>query len=257
MLRHLFLQRKSYDRISEIFYWPAVDILIWGLTYSFFRGFLPASGHIDVSKIVLTIMACICFWLITWRIQYDFPISLLEDLWNKNFINLFVTPLKFSEWALALMFLGFFKILLSGAFAFFLAWLLYSVKVISLGFYLVPLIMLLLLNGWWMGFVVAGIIFRFGTRVQVLAWSLGMLFAPFYGIYYPVTFLPHWAQKISFCFPATYVFENARAVIDHGSLNWPSLLLGYALCFLYLALAVWFLKAGFKKVLNKGLVKLY
>lgn len=209
VLRHLFLFKKSLDRQVEIFYWPAVDIVIWGLTYSFFRDYLPAGSHLDASKIVLTIMACIVFWLITWRVQYDFPLALLEDLWNKNFINLFVTPLKFKEWVAALMLLGLCKITLSALFAVFLAWLLYSVKIFAFGFYLVPLVALLLLNGWWMGFFVAGVIFRFGTRVQALAWSLGMVLAPFYGIYYPLSFLPAWAQKIAYIFPATYVFENA------------------------------------------------
>ena len=170
---------------------------------------------------------------------------------------MFVTPLKFYEWATAVMLLGFSKIILTSLFAFFLAWLLYAVHIFSLGFYLVPLIALLLLNGWWMGFIVAGIIFRFGTRVQALAWTLGMVLAPFYGIYYPLSFLPHWAQFIGRLFPASYVFEAARSVVNTGTLDWAKLTFGFLLCFAYLALSIWFLRRGFKKVLNKGLVKLY
>lgn len=250
VLRYLFLFRRSFDRLSDAFYWPTIDLLVWGLTSTYLRSFAP-----DTSPIILIIVSGILLWLITWRAQYEITVGLLEDLWNQNLINIFVSPLKFSEWITAFLITGIVKALMSVLFASGVAYLLYRVHIFSYGIYLIPFFMSLMLTGWAIGFFVAGLILRFGTRIQTLAWSFVALFSPFAAIYYPVSILPVWAQKIAALIPISYIFEGSREIIATGNMDLNILMISIVLNIFYIIFSLLFLANSFKKVLNKGLVR--
>jgi len=252
VLRYFFYFLHSLDRMSDAFYWPTVDLLLWGLTSSYFRQYTPAN-----SKILLMIVSGIVFWLITWRGQYEITVNLLDELWNKNLVNLFVSPLKFSEWAISVIIIGVLKGFLSFSFALLMAFLLFKIKLFFYGFYFLPLIILLIMSGWSIGFLVAGIILRFGTKIQTLAWTGVMIISPFSAIYYPISILPGWAQKVAAFVPTSYVFEEARRIIMTGSLDWNKLLISAGLNVIYLILALIFIRKSFDKTLEKGLVKVF
>ncbi len=252
LLRYIFLFKHSFDRLSDAFYWPTIDLLIWGLTSLYFRKFMP-----DQSYIVLVIMSGLLLWLVVWRGQYEITVNLLEDLWNKNLVNIFVSPLKFSEWISSFLLLGLIKAIISLSFASLLAFFLYKFKIFIFGFYLLPFFIILIMMGWWVGFIVAGIVLRYGTRLQTLAWAAIAVVSPFSAVYYPVSILPNWAQKIALFVPTSYVFEGAREVISKGHLDPNKLYIGFALDCFYLCLSLIFLRKSFDKVLEKGLVKLY
>ncbi len=250
VLRYLFLFRRSFDRLSDAFYWPTIDLLVWGLTSSYLRSFAPKT-----SPIILIIVSGILLWLITWRAQYEVTVNLLEDLWNKNLINIFVSPLKFSEWIVSFLIVGIVKAIASVIFASGVAFILYKVHILNYGYYLVPFFASLMITGWAIGFFVAGLILRYGTRIQTLAWSFVAIFSPFSAIYYPLSILPNWAQKIGQLIPITYIFEGSRQIIATGHMDSDKLIISFALNLIYIILAFWFLTRSFKAVLNKGLVK--
>jgi len=252
VLRFLFLFRRSYDRISDAFYWPTIDLLLWGLTSVYFRSIMPGA-----SRVILVIMSGILLWIIVWRGQYEITVNLLEDLWNENLINMFVSPLRFIEWIIALIVIGIIKAFLSFSFAMFMAYLLYKVKIFFFGYYFIPIILLLIMTGWWVGFFVAGLILRFGTKVQTFAWTMVAVISPFSAIYYPLSILPNWAQIVAKITPTSYVFEGAREIIARGSVSPDKLIISLVLNVVYLFLSLWFLRRSFKKVLEKGLVKVY
>lgn len=250
VLRSMYLFKHSLDRLSDAFYWPAIDLFVWGITSIYFRSFIPKT-----SPIVLVLLSGILFWIIMWRAQYEIGVNLLEDLWNKNLINIFVSPLSFIEWIMSFIMLGLIKSAMSFPFAMLIAYLLYKIKIFFFGFYLIPFIILLLMCGWWIGLFTAGFILRFGSKVQTLAWSLAGLISPFSAVYYPVSFLPAWAQKIALILPSSYIFEGMREVIYKGRLDSNKLLVSFALNLVYLIISIIFLRSSFKKVLNTGLVK--
>lgn len=252
LLRYLFLFKHSFDRLSDAFYWPTIDLLLWGLTSAYISKYSP-----DASQFMLVVISGILFWLITWRGQYEITVNLLEDLWNKNLVNMFVSPLKFSEWITAFIILGVIKAFFSFIFAAFVAFLLYKIQIFLYGFYLIPIIIMLIMSGWWVGFFVSGVILRFGTRVQTLAWVSVFVLSPFSAIYYPVSILPSWAQIVAKFVPMSYIFEGAREVIYTGSLDPMKIVYSLILNTIYLAFAIWFLRKSFRAVLNKGLVKVF
>ncbi|HLD02003.1 MAG TPA: ABC transporter permease [Patescibacteria group bacterium] len=250
VLRYIYLFRRSYDRLSDVFYWPTIDLIVWGLTSAYLKTYVP-----NASPFILIIVSGILLWLIVWRAQYEISVNLLEELWNKNLINIFVSPLKFSEWIVSFLIVGIVKASVSVIFAMGVAFLLYKAHIFLYGLYLIPFFISLMLTGWWIGFIVAGIILRYGTRVQTLAWSLVAVFAPFSAIYYPISILPNWAQAIAAFIPVSYIFEGSRQIIETGHIDISKLFMSFTLNILYLFLAFVFLKRSFKKVLRKGLVK--
>ena len=252
ILRYIFLFRHSLDRVMDAFYWPTLDLIIWGLTSSFLQSFAPEN-----SRALLIVVSGIIFWLIAWRGQAEITINLLEDLWNKNLINIFVSPLKFSEWIVSFLVFGVIKGLVSFFFASFVAFILYKVHILAYGFSIIPFIGLLIMTGWWVGFFVAGLILRFGSRVQILAWAMIAVIAPFAAVYYPVSILPAWAQTIALWMPMSYIFEGIREIAAGGALDTSKLITSFFLSLVYLTAALFFLKTSFKKILKRGLVKVF
>lgn len=252
ILRYFYLFRHNLDRLTDAFYWPTVDLVLWGIASLYFRSYLE-----DAPSIVALILSGIVFWIIVWRGQAEISVNVLEEIWNKNLINIFVSPLKFSEWILSLLTIGAIKALLSFLFAVLVAFLLYKVQIFSYGFYLVPFIVPLLMFGYAVGFFIAGLVLRFGTRIQGFSWSLIFVISPFSAIYYPLEILPVWAQKIASFIPASYIFEGAREVLNSGFFDQNKVFMSFILSFLYLAAALLFFKQSFRKALQNGLTKVY
>ena len=135
ILRFYYLFRHSYDRMGDAFYWPTIDLIIWGLTSSYFMTFAP-----NASQIILIVLSGLMFWQIVWRAQYEITVNLLEDLWNKNLINIFVSPIKFSEWVVSFIVIGITKAALSFPFTMLVAYLLYKVNIVFFGWNFIPII---------------------------------------------------------------------------------------------------------------------
>lgn len=251
IVRHLYNFKHSLNRMSDGFYWPAIDIVLWGLTSQYIQ---KAGG--EVSNIVLILLSALIFWQIIWRGQYEITVNLLEEFWNKNLVNLFSTPLRTSEWITALLLLGIVKLMLTISFAMLLTFLLYSINLFAFGWLLIPFFASLLMVGWWVGLFVAGLIIRFGQSIETFAWSGVFLLAPFSAIYYPVSSLPSWARIISQAIPSSYIFEGMRESIQTGTVPVQKLGISFFLNIIYLVLSILFFNYSFKKSLEKGLARL-
>lgn len=250
VLRHLYNYRHHLDRLTDSFYWPAMDLIIWGLTSQYIQ-----RGN-EFGDIVIILLSGLVFWQVVWRGQYEIATNFLEELWSQNLVNLFSTPLKLREWLGGLLFLGFFKMLITVGFSFLLTWLFYQINLLNFGILLVPFVASLLMVGWWVGLVVASFLVLMGRQIQTIAWAGVYLLAPFSAIYYPVDSLPIWAQKIAAILPSSYIFEGMREVLMTGRLSGDKLVISFGLNIFYLLLAVLFFKYCFKKSLNKGLARL-
>lgn len=247
-LRYLYLFTKL-DNICELFYWPALDIFIWGITSVWIQG----QDH--VPGLALAILTALVFWQVTWRGNYEVSVNLLQEFWNRNLVNLFSTPLKIREWVSALMLIGLMKIVLNILFGALFVYLLYSLNVFAVGWAFLPFVASLTLTGWFLGFFSAGFIVLYGQRVQMLAWMMAYLISPFSAVYYPVTALPAWGQAIAKLLPTTYVFEGMRAVLYNGIFSWEDFLMSLTLNIVYLSLSVLFFYWMFEKSRVKGLAR--
>lgn len=249
-LRYFYFFAKL-DHLFDLFYWPALDIVLWGVTSVWIQ-----KHQAEIPDIAMAILTGLVFWQIIWRGNHEVSVNLLQEFWNRNLVNLFSTPLKLSEWIAAIMIVGFAKIIISLFFGALLVWLLYTMNIFSLGWAFLPYCISLTLSGWFMGFLSAGIMVYYGQRVQMLAWMTAYVFAPFSAVYYPVSALPVWAQKIAYVLPTTYIFEGMRKLLAEGVFSLPMLMTSYALNIIYLVLSMIFFKYMFEKSRSKGLARL-
>jgi ABC-2 type transport system permease protein len=228
-----------------------MDILLWGLTSIWIR-----QNATNVPNVVVILLSGLVFWQVVWRAQYEFTVNLLEEMWSHNFVNLFATPLKISEWLVATLILGVSKMILSVSFAVGLVYFLYAVKLWDIGLAIIPFFVLLLMMGWWVGFFISGFIMRYGTRIQTIAWSGVYLLAPFSAIYYPLNVLPEWAQHISWWIPASHIFEGLRLALLTRQIDTNQLLIALIQNVIYLTISTALFLYMFKKTKENGLASI-
>ncbi|MBS0629445.1 MAG: ABC transporter permease [Verrucomicrobia bacterium] len=249
-LRYFYYFAK-FDHLSEMFYWPTIDIFLWGMMSIWVQG--ESGAKSDVALLILTGLV---FWQVIWRASYEITMNVLQEFWNRNLVNLFSTPLRLGEWMAATMLTSFTKILITLAFSSSLVWLLYSLNIFNLGLAIIPFIAMLTVSGWMMGYFSAGIIVYFGQRYQMLAWMMPFVFAPFSAVFYPLSALPPWGQFIAKGLPMTYIFQGMRQVLQQGTFStemfWMSALLNTIFLFLTMA----FFKIMFERSREKGLSRL-
>ncbi|OGG02644.1 hypothetical protein A2W14_01180, partial [Candidatus Gottesmanbacteria bacterium RBG_16_37_8] len=176
---------------------------------------------------------------------------------NRNLINLFTTPISLIEFIIATLILGLIKLLMVILFMGLIAFFLYRFNIFFYGWYLLPAIVNLTLVGWWVGFIIDGLIFRYGYKIQAFAWAFIFVLYPFSAVLYPVEILPPWARHISAVLPTSYIFENMRAILFSGKFNALDIYIALTLNLIYLILSTIFLKLMFKNALQNGrLIKL-
>lgn len=241
---------KGPQQLSDLFYWPLIDILLWGLTSIWI-----ASTHIE-AHLPLILMTGLIFWQITWRGSVDISVSLLQEFWHRNLINLFSTPLKITEWSLGVISLCLCKLCITVGFGTLAVYFLYSLKIFSIGWAFLPFAAMLLIFGWILGFLAASLIVYWGQHMESFAWMIGYLFAPFSAVFYPVAILPAWAQMISWSLPSTYIFEGMRMILQTGQLPWEYFWISFGLNIVYLILALKLFTFCFEMSRRKGLARL-
>lgn len=248
--RYFYALRKGPHQLSDLFYWPLVDILLWGLTSVWI------SSTDSNSALPLILMTGLIFWQITWRGSIDISVSLLQELWHRNLINLFASPLRLSEWCAGVILLCLGKLVVTVCFGLLMVYLLYALKVYMIGWAFIPFAAMLLCFGWTLGFIAASLIVRFGHRLEAIAFMVGYLFAPFSAVFYPVSVLPEWAQIISWSLPTTYIFEGMRIVLNNQAFPLFYFLMSVLLNAVFLSLSLLLFFYSFKKAREKGLARL-
>jgi len=247
--RHMYLYKRSIPRLLEVFYWPLLDLLVWGFITVYFAQFrekLPGFVTYFIGALIL--------WDILFRSQQGISVSFLEDVWSRNLLNLFASPLNPAEYILSLMVVSVAKLAIVTTVMVTLAWVLYSFNIFLIGLSLIPFVFNLIVMGWAIGIITTALILRFGQEAEVLAWALGFLFMPVSAVFYPVSVLPSFLRAIARLVPASYIFEGMREVVATGKLPLNDLIRSSGLNAAYILVAFLFFSWIFKIVKQKGLL---
>ena len=251
VIRHIYTWRRDFDRIVDSFWWATIDLIFWGLTSHYIK---QISAGFDL---VIAFVGGIIFWTIVQNAQREINMPILEEAWNRNLINLFTAPISLAEFVIATIVLGLIKLLATVLVMIAVSFVLYRFNLFIYGWFLLPAIINLILVGWWIGFFIDGLIFRFGYKIQSFAWAFIFVIYPFSAVLYPVEILPGWAQAVAAVLPTSYIFENMRAILFHGVFNSYDLLIAFFLNVIYLILSLIFMKRMFSYALKYGrLIKL-
>jgi ABC-2 type transport system permease protein len=208
LLRYLYLLRSSWPRALELVYWPTIQMIIWGYTSQFL---MTNSSYVARASGVL--LGAVLLWDVMFRGQLGVSVSFLEELWSRNLGQLFISPLRPYEWALAMMAMSLVRVGIGVVPAALLAMPMYHYSIFSLGLPLIAFFFLLIVMGWALGLAIGALLLRHGLGAESLAWLAAFLLAPASAVYYPVSVLPHWVQIWAACLPSAHVFEGMRTVM--------------------------------------------
>lgn len=247
-LRQLYVLRRSFARVTDLFYWPLLDLFFFGFLAQYLgrREGTPMIAGLILSALIL--------WDIFFRVQQGISVSFLMELWTRNFVNLFVTPVTVREFLVAMMLWGVVKILITATLMTTLALLLYGFNLFTLGISLVPFVIGLIIFGWAVGTVITAIILRYGQGAETLAWSLAFLFQPFGAVFFPLSVYPQWLVRVLLLMPLPHIFEGMRAVLAGQPLPLHHLAWAYLLNAVYLLVAWGFFGYMFALARQRGLL---
>jgi ABC-2 type transport system permease protein len=235
VLRDLYALRHSTMRVVEIIYWPLVELVIWG----YVSLYLQAN---KVPAVVAALLGGVLLWQVMFRSQGEVSIAFMEDVWSRNLLNVFASPLTNAEYLTGMIVFGFAKLLAATTLMAGLAFAFYGFGLFSLGPALVPFLGLLLVMGWALGVFTVGVVLRYGHSAEIVAWALSFAFQPFAAVFYPVAILPGPMRALAAFVPASHVFEGMRSVIAGRGVDTGALAAAAALDLLYLVAAIWFFR---------------
>ncbi len=231
--RYVYLLKGSWPRIIELAYWPTMQIILWGFLSEYL---VHHSSYLARASGVL--LAAVLLWDVMFRGQLGVSVVFFEELYSRNLGHLFASPLRAYELASALFVISLLRTLIGSGMAAVFAFWFYHFPIWRMGFVLVAFFMNLLIMGWAIGLVVAGLVLRYGLGAENLAWAAVFALAPVSGIYYPISVLPHWLQMVAEALPAAYVFSAMRALFFHHIILVRPLWEAAALNGVYLALGL-------------------
>ncbi len=251
-LRQYYLYRGSPTRLVPLLVWVALDITVWGFVSRYLNS-VASPGYNFIPMLLGTVL----LWDFLTRVMQGVSTAFLEDVWSRNFLNMFASPLLISEYVLGLVItaivtslIGIFTMLVLASAAFGLSFLVYGVA-------LVPFVLVLFLSGIALGIAGSAMVLRLGPASEWFVWPLPALIAPFVGVYYPVSVLPGWMQFVSRALPPSYVFEGMRAIIRHEPWHASDLAIGLALSSLYIFAAAIFFRQVYRMAVRTGLLARY
>jgi ABC-2 type transport system permease protein len=252
MLRQYFLLRSSPARLLPLFAWVAIDIVLWGLI-SRYLNTISAAGLDFVPQL----LGAVLFWDFFGRVMQGVTTAFFEDVWSRNFLNVFATPLSIAEYVAGLVLTSLVTSAIGLVVMLLLATLLFGLPVLAPGLFLIPFLLILFVFGIALGVLACAMVLRFGPASEWLVWPIPALLSPFAGVFYPLSNLPGWMQWIAHALPASYVFEALRALVAGQPVSAGSLLLAAGLAILHLLIASWVFLRVYRFAVHHGLLARY
>ena len=232
-LRHLYLIGNSLPRIIDLIYWPTVQIFLWGFISKFFT--LNSDYYSNTVGIILT--AAILYDFL-FRVSISFNMMFLEEIWSRNFTNLFIAPIKLSEIIASLTLTAILRAFIGMVPAAIIAIPLFGVSVFALGLPLLFLLLSLYLFGVTLGLLVTSGLLRFGPSFENIAWASLFFLAPLGCIYYPLDILPISLQFVAKGLPLVHIFEEMRNILLNDVVNYFDIFKAISISILYFVLGV-------------------
>jgi ABC-2 type transport system permease protein len=252
VLRQIYLLRGSPVRLFPMVTWVAIDIVLWGFITRYLNT-VSGSGM----DFVPTLLGGVLLWDFCTRIMQGVATAFLEDVWSRNFLNLFASPLSIAEYITGLVITSILTSSIGVVIMVLLATGVFHLGLFSMGLPLIAFLLVLFVFGITLGIFSSGIVLRLGPASEWLLWPIPALLSPFAAVFYPLAVLPHWMRWVSYMLPPAYVFEGMRALL--AGQPFPSLALseGSLVAALELLLAAYFYARVYRHAVRTGLLARY
>ncbi len=252
LLRQVYLIRGTATRFIQIFIWITVDITLWGFITKYLTGTAGAEFNF-----VPVFLGAVLLWDFSTNVMQGVTMLFFEDVWSRNFLNIFASPLKISEYIGGLILSGVGRSILALLLMFLLAILAFGFSIFTFGISLAAFLLILFFFGVALGIIGVSIVLRLGPAAEWLVWPIPALLSPFVGVLYPLSVLPEWMQFIGQFLPPSYVFAGIREIIDGGAFSASTFLWGLLAALIYIVLAYMIFVKVYKKAVRTGLIARY
>jgi hypothetical protein len=151
-LRHLFLLRGSWPRLLEIFYWPLLNMLLWGYTsiYVYQNADAPSFAFgLFVGAVII--------WSFTIRTSANMMVLFMEEIWSRNLGHLFVAPYRPFEYVVSLILISALRTALGVLGCVIVARVAFGFDILDIGLPLAGFIVNLMMCGWWVGLLLVAL----------------------------------------------------------------------------------------------------
>ena len=252
VLRQIYLIRGSFSRVFPLFAWAAVDMVLWGFLTRYLN--TVASPGFDF---VPALLGAVLLWDFFIRIMQGVTMAFFEDVWSRNFLNIFASPLLVSEYVGGLVLSSIATSMVGLAVMLFIAIAVFKLSFFVYGLAIIPFLLVLFLSGIALGIFGSALVLHFGPASEWFIWPIPALVSPFVGVLYPISTLPQWMQSVARFLPPSYVFEGLRTIIAGGKASGITLFWGACLAAAYILLAYWFFTRVYRNALRTGLIARY
>jgi ABC-2 type transport system permease protein len=206
LMQDAYVTKASLEVIFDIFIVTLINIMLFGFISNYFS---EGSNNLRAESLLVAII----FWEVIRINQYSISVSSMWNVWSHNLSNMFIAPIKVSEYLLAHFISATFKSLFVLISAIALAHYVFDINILDLGLFPVLFSYFnMVIFGTAVGFILIGFVFQYGTRIQAVTWGTIYLLQPLCAIFFPVQVLPVFIQPIAYTFPVTYFFEWLRAL---------------------------------------------
>ena len=249
VLRQYYLLRGSLARVPTLFVWVAVDILLWG----FLSRWLDRISE-PALRFVPTLLGAVLLWDFFARVMHGLTTAFFEDVWSRNFLNTFATPLTVGEFLAGLVATSVATSAVGLLVMVALATGVFGLPFFSLGLSILPFLLVLFLFGVALGILGISVVLRLGPASEWVVWPIPAVISPFAGVFYPLSALPEWMQAVGRVLPPSWVFEDLRAIVAGGSPSPGGLAVAAALALAYVLLACWVFARTHRRAVRTGLI---
>jgi ABC-2 type transport system permease protein len=251
-LRQSFLIRSSASRIVPLFAWVVVDVVLWGFITRYLNTFTGATYNF-----VPALLGAVLFWDFQSRVMQGVTMAFFEDVWARNFLNMFATPLRLPEYLSGLVLSAVVTSAVGLVVMVAVATAAFGLSFAPYGLLLAPFLGVLFVFGIALGIAGAALVLRLGPAAEWFIWPIPAIISPFAGVFYPLAVLPGWMQAVGRALPPAYVFEGMRAIILGRTVPSAGLAGSAALAVVWLVLACAFFGRVHRYAVRTGLIGRY
>ncbi|WP_242333556.1 MULTISPECIES: ABC transporter permease [Anaeromyxobacter] len=252
VLRQWYLVRGSFSRIVPLFAWVAVDVVLWGFITRWLDSVAAPGG-----SFVPTLLGAVLLWDFLARVMQGVTMAFFEDVWSRNFLNVFATPISIAEYVSGLVLASVATSTLGLAVMLSIATGVFGLSLLGYGLLLVPFLLVLFLFGIALGITGSALVLRLGPAAEWFVWPIPAVLSPFAGVFYPLATLPPWMRAVGRALPPSHVFEAMRAIVAGRAFSGAALAWGGGLAVLYILLASWVFVRVHRHAVRTGLIARY
>jgi ABC-2 type transport system permease protein len=250
--RHWYPMVRSAPRVVENFFWPIVDLLLWGSLVLYLE---REDARLPIP--IAFLLGGLLLWDLVFRAKNAVSITFIDEAYHRNVVSVLASPISPTEYLVGAVLWALAKAGLSWAILTVLAATLFSFNLLTVGPEVAAYLGLVLVFGIALSLFVLGLVLRFGHAADELPWAMAAIFIPFCAVFYPVAALPGWARGVAAVVPPAHVFEAMRSALAGRAQAWGSLWTAGALDLAYLLGGLVFARAMFGLFRRRGYITRY